>query len=75
MGKIETGLTSKPEGATLGIRITENEGHSVFVEVHDTVGDDADGAAIGVGGDGRYAEATVLLVGVDAEPVVAVCEL
>lgn len=73
--QIKTILTSEPKRVSLGIGVTQNQGHGVFIQLGDAVGDEADGTALIVGGNGRDAEAAVLLVGVDAEPIMAVGQL
>lgn len=55
--------------------MTKDQGHSVLVQLDDAVGYDADGAALGISSYGRYTQAAVLLISVDAKPVVAVGEL
>jgi hypothetical protein len=73
--QIKTSLTSEPKRVGLGIGVTQNQGHGVFIQLCDAVGHEADGTALVVGGNGRDAEAAVLLVRIDAKPIMAVGQL
>jgi hypothetical protein len=55
--------------------MTHNQSQSRLVQLDDAVSHDAHAPAFGISSNSRYAQAPMLFVCVDAEPVMAVADL
>lgn len=67
-------LTCRAKGGTLCFWMTHNQSQSRLAQLDDAVSHDAHAPAFGIRSNGRYAQAPMLLVCIDEEPVVAVAD-